>query len=134
MLRDLSWMITETVSTLPTRFAAQLTTFEAYKRRELRDRDAHDLAVQFWDADAIGALEIPRLIKEWREPRQAAFAQTPKTVWRLFNAATEIIKGDLWRLPARTRAIHIILDDVCGLQRNDIETAATPVETAELAN
>jgi hypothetical protein len=133
MLRDLSWMITETVSTLPARFAAQSTTFEAYKRRELQDRDAHDLAVQFWDADAIGALEIPRLIKEWREPRQPVFAEAPKTVWRLFNAATEIMKGDLWRLPARTRAVHTILDEVCGLERSDIETAAAPVETVELA-
>jgi hypothetical protein len=133
MLRDLSWMITETVSTLPTRFAAQSKTFEAYKRRELRDRDAHDLAVQFWDADAIGTLEIPRLIKEWREPRQPVFAETPKTVWRLFNAATEIMKGDIWRLPARTRAVHVILDNVCGLEQNDLETAPAPEETVELA-
>jgi hypothetical protein len=118
MLRDLTWMISETVSTLPTRFAAQSATFEAYRKRELADSEVHDLAIRFWDAGALGTLEIPRLIKEWREPKHEAFAQAPRTAWRLFNAATEIIKGDLWRLPARTRAMHTILDEACGLQRN----------------
>jgi hypothetical protein len=115
MLRDLSWMISETVLTLPERFAEQSATFETYREHELDDRDVHDLAIRLWDAGALGTLEIPRLIKEWREPRHQEFAQAKKTTWRLFNAATEIIKGDLWRLPARTRAVHRVLDEVCGL-------------------
>jgi hypothetical protein len=133
MLRDLSWMISETVSTLPVRFAAQAATFEAYRNKELGDRDVHDLAIRFWDAGALGTLEIPRLIKEWREPKHAVFAQTPKTAWRLFNAATEVIKGDLWRLPARTRSIHDILDNACGLQKNDIGLGEPVADTAALA-
>ena len=132
MLRDLSWMISETVSTLPMRFAAQSTSFELYKQREIKDSDVHDLAIRFWDAGALGCLEIPRFIKEWREPGQPAFAEGPKTVWRLFNAATEVIKGDLWRLPARTRAIHAILDDACGLQSENLSTP-TGLETSVVA-
>jgi hypothetical protein len=49
MLRDLTWMISETVSTLPARFAAQSAAFEAFKRQEVCDKDAHDLAIRFWD-------------------------------------------------------------------------------------
>src|SRR5258708_73904 len=60
MLRDLTWMISETVSTLPTHFAAQSAAFEAFKTREISDMEAHHLAIQFWDAGAIGVLEIPR--------------------------------------------------------------------------
>ena len=71
--------------------------------------------------------------KSGGNPRQPVFAEAPKTVWRLFNAATEIMKGDLWRLPARTRAVHTVLDDVCGLERNAIETAAAPAESVEFA-
>jgi hypothetical protein len=115
MLRDLSWMISETVSTLPMHFAAQSATFETYRQKELADHDAHDLAIRLWDAGALGTLEIPQLIKEWREPHHEVFARGPKTDWRLFNAATEVIKGDLWRLPARTRTIHTVLDEACGL-------------------
>jgi Domain of unknown function (DUF932) len=131
MLRDLSWMISETVSTLPMRFAAQSQTFEAFKQEGLKDKDVHDLAIRFWDKGALGALEIPRLIKEWREPRHAEFAEAPRTVWRLFNAATEVIKGDLWRLPARTRTIHQTLEETCGIQQTENDNA--PSETVELA-
>ncbi len=111
MLRDLSWMISETVTSLPMRFAAQSAAFESYKGLEFSDRDAHHLAIRLWDAEAIGILEIPRLIKEWREPVHEEFADAGKTAWRLFNAVTEIIKGDLWRLPARTNALHLVLNE-----------------------
>jgi hypothetical protein len=131
MLRDLSWMISETVSTLPMRFAAQSVTFETYRRREMGDKEAHDIAIRLWDAGALGALEIPRFIKEWREPRHAEFTQT-KNAWRLFNAATEVIKGDLWRLPARTCALHTILDEACGLEPPGNGGVPAPPETVEL--
>lgn len=133
MLRDLSWMISETVSTLPMRFAAQSTTFEAYKQRGITDRDVHDLAIRLWDAGALGTLEIPRLIREWREPKLPEFGGAPKTVWRLFNAATEVIKGDLWRLPARTRAIHAIMDETCGILDADGSPAPIPPKTMVMA-
>jgi hypothetical protein len=131
MLRDLSWMISETVSTLPIRFAAQSATFEGYKRREIGDMEVHDIAIRLWDAGALGALEIPRFIREWREPRHSEFAQS-KSAWRLFNAATEVIKGDLWRLPARTCALHTILDEACGLPQTGNGTAPPPPDTVEL--
>src|SRR5262249_51988652 len=43
LLRDLSWMITEMIAQLPSRFAAQSEVFESYKRVELSERQAHDL-------------------------------------------------------------------------------------------
>jgi hypothetical protein len=97
------------------RFVAQSVTFETYKRREFGDKEVHDIAIRLWDAGALGALEIPRFIKEWREPRHPEFGDMPKSAWRVFNAATEVIKGDLWGLPARTSALHTILDEACGL-------------------
>jgi len=134
MLRDLSWMISETVATLPVRFAAQSVTFETYKRRELSDKDVHDLVVRLWEADAIGLLEIPKLIEEWRAPRHPEFAQAGKTAWRLFNAATETVKGDLWRLPARTQAMHAVIDETCDIpatrngSEHDFGTVSVPHE------
>ena len=116
MLRDLTWMISETVSSLPIRYAKQSATFESYKRRELADKEVHDLAIRFWDAGALNVLEIPRFIKEWRAPRHLEFVQAGKTAWRAFNTATEVIKGDLWNLPRRTQSIHNLLDELCGLE------------------
>jgi len=131
MLRDLSWMITETVASLPNRFSAQSATFEAYREREIPSNDAHDLVIKLWDASAIGVLEIPALLREWRNPRQPAFAESPKTMWRLFNAATEIIKGDLWRLPARTSIVHNVLDEACGIRRTEPQTSNRNVPELE---
>ena len=110
VLRDLSWTITETVSLLPGQFARQSAVFDRYRKAELCDTQAHDLIIRMYDAKAVNVTDIPSLLKEWREPRHPEFANGGKTVWRLFNAATETVKGDLWRLPARTRAIHQILD------------------------
>jgi hypothetical protein len=115
LLRDLAWIISETVAKLPVLFTAQSETFEAYRRMKLEDREAHDLVIRFHDEGGLNASDIVPVLREWRAPRYPQFAEGGKTAWRLFNAATEIIKGDLWRLPARTQAIHEVLDAECGL-------------------
>lgn len=115
LLRDLSWIITETVAKLPVQFAAQSRTFERYQTTEFSDRQAHDLVIRFYDERAINLSDVPDVLREWREPRHAEFSQRGKTAWRLFNAVTETIKGDLWRLPARTRIMHDVLDLECGI-------------------
>lgn len=121
LLRDLSWIITETIAKLPAQFAAQSNTFEAYRRTEVTDKQAHDLVIRFYDKRAVNVTDIPGILKEWREPRHPEFAIAGKTAWRLFNAATETMKGDLWGLPPRTRAIHEVLDEECGLNANRSE-------------
>ena len=140
MLRDLTWIISETVSMLPMRFGRQSAVFESYRKRELDDKDAHDLVVRFWDEGAIGLLDIPKLIKEWRDPRHPEFSQTGRPAWRLFNAATETIKGDLWSLPKRTQTLHRILDEECrsdgallpGNPRINTPVASAPDEDGEV--
>ena len=115
LLRDLSWIITETIAKLPTQFESQSRIFELYRATEFSDQQAHDLVIRFYDQHAVNVTDIPAVLREWREPRHPEFAEAGKSAWRLFNAATETIKGDLWRLPARTRMIHDVLDEECGL-------------------
>jgi hypothetical protein len=38
-----------------------------------------------------------------------------RTVWRLFNSFTEVLKGNLGELPRRTQALHGLMDSACGL-------------------
>ena len=113
LMRDLSWLIVETISRLPGKFIAQSATFDAYYDTDLSDLRAHDLIIRFVDAGVINVGDIRTVLKEWREPRHPEFAQCGKNVWRLFNATTEAIKGDLWRLPARTTKLHAVLDAEC---------------------
>jgi hypothetical protein len=114
LLRDLSWIISETVNQLPAKFAAQSRAFESYKRTEISDQEAHDLMIQFLDAGVLNVTDIPRVLREWREPRHPEFANNGKTAWRLFNAGTEVLKqSGLWLLPERTRKLHEVLNATC---------------------
>ena len=125
LLRDLSWLIAETVAQLPTRFSAQADAFENYRRAELSDRHAHDLIIRMVDQGVINIGDIRNVLKEWREPRHPEFAKVGKTAWRLFNATTEVIKGDLWRLPIRTTRLHSVLD----AEFAPVDRAAVDTET-----
>lgn len=130
LLRDLSWIITETVAKLPVQFAAQSRTFERYQATEISDRQAHDLVIRFYDERAVNLTNIPAVLKEWREPKHLEFAKGGKTAWRLFNAVTDTIRGDLWRLPARTQVIHDVLDQECGLVIHDPKQTPREIVTA----
>ena len=120
MLRDLSWIVSEAVGQLPVLFADQSQTFTTYRQTLLTDKQAHDLVIRCFDRGGLNSSDIVSVLREWREPRHPQFAEGGKTAWRLFNAATETIKGDLWRLPARTRAIHQVLDEECGISSGSI--------------
>ena len=120
MLRDLSWIVSEDVGKLPVLFADQSRTFNTYRQTMLTDKQAHDLVIRCFDRGGLNGSDIVGVLKEWREPRHEQFAEDGKSAWRLFNAATETIKGDLWRLPVRTRAIHEVLDEECGISSGSI--------------
>ena len=80
----------------------------------LVDSAAHDLLVQALDARVLPVTRLPDVLREWRQPRHAEF-RAYKTAWRLFNAFTEALKGNLDALPRRTQALHGLLDAACGL-------------------
>jgi hypothetical protein len=113
--RDLPGLIDGAVGRLGTLRRLQEQRFGAYKTRELTDAQAHDLLVQALDARVIPVTKLPDVLTEWRTPRHSEFAATGKTAWRLFNAFTESLKGNLDLLPKRTGALHGLLDVVCGL-------------------
>jgi hypothetical protein len=112
--RDLPRLIEQAVGRLGDLRRTQETRFIAYKQRELSDGHAHDLIVQALDAQVVPVTKIPEVLREWREPRHPEFREG-RTAWRLFNAFTETLKGRLDALPARTQALHGLLDAVCGL-------------------
>ena len=119
LLRDLSWIITETIAKLPAQFAQQTATFAGYRQKKLSDSEAHDLVIRLYDRSALNVTDIPHLLQEWRTPCHPEFEEGGKTAWRLFNAATETVKGDLWRLPQRTAFIHEVLDAECRIVSNN---------------
>jgi hypothetical protein len=112
--RDLPGLMERAVGRLGDLRRTQEERFRTYRQHELSDAAAHDLVIQALDARVVPVTRIHDVLLEWREPRHAEFRQG-QTAWRLFNAFTESLKGNLDALPRRTQALHGLLDTSCGL-------------------
>jgi Domain of unknown function (DUF932) len=112
--RDLPQLVERAVGMLGDLRNTQERRFNAYQTHELTDSGAHDLVIRAMDSRIIPVTRIPEVLKEWREPRHPEFRQG-RTAWRLFNAFTETLKGNIGELPRRTQALHGVMDTVCGL-------------------
>jgi hypothetical protein len=112
--RDLPQLVERAVGLLGDLRGMQERRFTAYQRQELTDSQAHDWLIQALDARIVPVTKLPDVLQQWREPRHPEFREG-RTAWRLFNAFTEILKGNLNELPRRTQALHGLLDTACGL-------------------
>jgi hypothetical protein len=113
ILRDLPQLVQGAVGRLMQRWHHQDQRITGYKQAELQDRTAHDLVVRALDVGVCTTRQLPHVLQEWRHPRHEAFQE--RTVWSLFNAFTETLKGNLIELPKRTEALHGLLDHHVGL-------------------
>jgi hypothetical protein len=113
IVRDLPRLVQSAVGKLMDRWHHQDQRLATYKLADLDDRTAHDLVIRACDVGVCPNKLIPRVLHEWRQPRHPEFQ--PRTVWSLFNAATEALKGNLIELPRRTQALHGLLDSHVGL-------------------
>jgi hypothetical protein len=112
--RDLPGLVDRAVGRLADLRNLQAQRIEAYKASPLTDdRVAHDLVVRSVYARALPGSQVMDVVNEWRQPRHAEFQ--PRTIWSLFNAFTEALKGSLTLLPSRTQALHGLLDSHVGL-------------------
>jgi hypothetical protein len=112
--RDLPQLIERAVGRLGDLRRTQDERFSTYRQHELSDAHAHDLIIRGLDGGVVPVTRLPLVLREWREPRHAEFREG-RTAWRLFNAFTEGLKGNLEALPRRTQALHGLLDAACGL-------------------
>src|SRR5262249_47496177 len=115
--RDLPQLVDRAVGLLGGLRQTQEQRFATYQGHEITDGQAHDLIIQALDARVVPVTKVPDVLTEWREPRHPEFCEG-RTAWRLFNAFTEILKGNLGELPRRTQALHGLMDAACGLRRD----------------
>ena len=111
--RDLPQLVGRGVGKLMQLWDHQGQRIEAYKNHRMRDKSAHDLVIRSVDLGACTNRLIPQVLKEWREPTFPEFGD--RSAWSLFNAFTEILKGNLPELPKRTEVLHALFDAQVGL-------------------
>ena len=115
ILEHLPDMIYDAVGKVANVQGAQRERIKAYQEYELCDSEAHDIVVRALDEGAITSTKIPNVLAEWRDPRHQEFRDCGRTMWRLMNAFTEIMKPNesghgIFHLPKKTRALQSCLD------------------------
>jgi hypothetical protein len=107
--RDLPGLIARAVGKLGDLKRHQDQRIAAYKMRDVGDVLAHDLVVRAVDRRVMPISVLPKVLKEWREPRHEEFQN--RNGWSLFNAFTEALKGrNIAELPGRTQRLHGLFD------------------------
>ena len=113
IMRDLPGVISKAIGGLSDRWNTQDTRFQAYKETALTDGQAHDLIIRAFKNRSCVVTNISKVVQEWDTPSHEEFSN--RNVWRLFNAFTEALKGNLGALPDRSINLHGVLDGYCGL-------------------
>ncbi len=113
IMRDLAALVATAVGKIHDARISQDQRFAAYKARELSDTEVHDLLIRSVDARAIPNSYIPKVLAEYRNPTHEEFEE--RTAWALFNAYTQVYKGQSPReLVARTTRLHGLMDLASG--------------------
>jgi len=114
IMRDLPLVMGRMVGKLADMFVDQERRYTAYKSYDLTEDRARSVIVEMVKSGVIGATHLPSVLKHWENPPHEEFAE--QTLWRLFNAVTEVAKG--WsgiQTMRRTQLLHGLCDAEAGL-------------------
>jgi len=108
IMRDLPNLVGAAVSNTKMMKANQELRFECYQNAKIDSRTADHLMIEMLRHGAINTARVEKVVTQWDEP---AHDFGGRTVWRLFNAVTEVMKEvPLHDVPPRTIILQSILD------------------------
>ena len=110
ILNDLNFTINRAIGKLFNFWHGQDSRINAYKSFEIGNSQANDLIIEACKAGALPKSKIMDVVNEWESSDHPEFWD--RNVNSLYNAFTEIYKGNLVALPNRSDALHSILDGV----------------------
>jgi hypothetical protein len=122
IMRDLPQLTTRAVGKLRDLATDTVERSASYKERDLNSPEAHDLIIRALDSGAITTTMVPKVLDQWRKPNHPEFHD--RNLWSLYNAFTETLKGSLLKLPARSEAVHGVLDNAAKQARPESKTLA----------
>lgn len=111
IMRDLPDLVASAVGQVGIMQANQDLRFEQYQEVRITDKRADHLIIEMLRRGVVNTSRIEKVVKEWDEPSHDEFAENGRTVWRLFNATTEALKGSpLHDYSPRTIQLTALLD------------------------
>lgn len=112
ILKLLPDIITDAVGQVHHMKDVQDARYEAYKSRKLDRYEADHVMVEMMRREIMNTRQMPKMIQQWDTPDHEEFKQDGSG-WRMFNAATETLKGtNVATMPSVTRKLHNLMDEV----------------------
>ncbi len=131
---ELDSVIARTLGKLFTFWGGQDQRIESYKGFDLGNAQVNDLVIRAYQAGAIPKTKVTDVVDQWEKSDHPAFWD--RNMNSLYNAFTEVYKGNLVALPNRSDALHSVLDTEVGFDFNFDQTKEAelvPVESVEQA-
>jgi len=129
ILNDLDTTINRAIGKLFNFWHGQDQRIEAYKNRSIGNVLAHDLIIKAVRAGALPKSKILDVADQWASSDHLEFRD--RNVNSLYNAFTEIYKGNLVALPNRSDALHSVLDSVVDFDIDNHVPNVLDVEVVE---
>jgi hypothetical protein len=108
ILQDLNLTINRAIGKLFGFWHGQDQRIEAYQNLELGNSVANDIVIRACKAGAIPKSKVMDVVNQWESSDHLEFRD--RNLNSLYNAFTEVYKGNLVALPARSDALHSVLD------------------------
>lgn len=115
IVRDLPVLVDAAVGRINGMRISQDARIAAYREAELTQSLSDHLLIELLRARVVTSTKIPKILKEYENPRHHELRAEGDTVWRLFNAVTEFMKGSVYDLPRAGQALHAIMDGAAGI-------------------
>ena len=108
ILQDLDFTINRALGRLFGFWHGQDQRIEAYRNVELSNSEANDIVIRACKAGALPKSKIMDVVNQWESSDHPEFWD--RNVNSLYNAFTEVYKGNLVALPNRSDSLHSVLD------------------------
>ena len=113
IIRDIPYVLGNVIGQLQKNWADMSKRIEIYQNTEIGFTEACELTVNLAEAKSINAKDVFAITQEFKSPRHPEF--NSPTLWNLYNAVTENMKGtDLNKMPVRNMIMHSLLDNRAG--------------------
>jgi hypothetical protein len=108
ILQDLDFTINRALGKLFGFWHGQDQRIDAYRNVELSNSEANDIVIRACKAGALPKSKIMDVVNQWESSDHPEFWD--RNINSLYNAFTEVYKGNLVALPNRSDALHSVLD------------------------
>lgn len=110
--RDLPGLIQEMVEPLADVRDQQAKTFDLYRNTPITIDQADHAIMELYRRGVINIQRIADVLREYEDPTFEEWA-TDQNAWRLFNATTFVLNGNVVGNPRGSTELHNVIDGVC---------------------